>query len=396
MTDISCINNVIVIGAGVMGSGIAQVALMAGYEVTLVDLRKQFVNDGIAKIKAGLIKVHTKGKLGVGVSIDRILAKCKTSTDLAFAVKDADFVFEAVTEKLKIKKDVCNIVMANSPPHCIFASNTSTFSITEIAADSSRPEKVIGMHFFLPVILQCCVEVMKGEKTTNEALDIGVTVGRTLPCLKGKRLSVRIDKESLGFIANRLLIPPLIYVNWILDQAYERGIPWEQIDADAGAGQLVSMGPCELSDYLGIDASYNSLKSFEKSVSPDFAPGKIMTKLIDEGNLGKKTGKGFYDWKEGRPKIDLSRKVGLFNPEILLAIQLNEGCKLLEEGVVSGYKIIDEVMVRGTSMPGPFGAGKNNFTKWSQMLENIAEKTEKSYLKPCKLMKSGGFINMRK
>ena len=396
MTDISCINNVIVIGAGVMGSGIAQVALMAGFEVTLVDLRKQFVNDGIAKIEAGLIKVHTKGKLGVGVSIDRILAKCKTSTDLAFAVKDADFVFEAVTEKLKIKKDVCNIVMANSPPHCIFASNTSTFSITEIAADSSRPEKVIGMHFFLPVILQCCVEVMRGEKTTNEALDIGVTVGRTLPCLKGKRLSVRIDKESLGFIANRLLIPPLIYVNWILDQAYERGIPWEQIDADAGAGQLVPMGPCELSDYLGIDASYNSLKSFEKSVSPDFTPGKIMTKLMNEGNLGKKTGKGFYDWKEGKPKINLSRKAGLFNPEILLAIQLNEGCKLLEEGVVSGYKIIDQVMVRGTSMPGPFGAGKNNFTKWSQMLENIVEKTEKSYLKPCKLMKSGGFINMRK
>jgi enoyl-CoA hydratase/3-hydroxyacyl-CoA dehydrogenase len=396
MIVLSNIKNVVVVGAGVMGTGIAQTTLMAGYNVTLVDINDEFVNDGVVKIREGLKKVEGKGKLGEGVLIAELLARCKKSIDLASAVKDADFVFEAIVEKLDVKKNVCNLVMTNSPSHCIFASNTSTLSITEIAESSQRPDHVIGMHFFLPVILQCCVEVMKGEKTSDKSLDTGVAIGEKLPCLKGRRFTVRIEKESLGFIANRLLIPPLIYVNWILDRAYEKGISWEQIDSDAGAGQLVPMGPCELSDYLGIDASYNSMKSYERSLSPDFAPGKVFTKLMTEGNLGKKTGQGFYDWRDGKPKINLSKKAGLFQPEILLAIQLNEGCKLLEDKVVSGYKIIDEVMVKGTSMPGPFSAGKNNYKTWSKLLEDISEKTGKKYLKPCDLMKSGDFIKIRK
>ena len=379
-----------------MGQGIAQVSLMAGYNVTLIDIRKEIVNNGLEKIEQGLKKVKAKGKLEVGMSIADLMKNFHVSTDLVSAVKNVDFVFEAATEKMEIKKEVCNTVMENSPAHCIFASNTSTFRITEIAENSKRPEYVIGMHFFPPVPIQCCVEVMKGEKTLDDLLDICVALGERLPCVKGKRLSVRIEKESPGFIANRLLIPSLIYSNWIFDQAYEKNIPWEQIDADAGAGQLISMGPCQLNDYLGIDVSYNSLKSYEKYISPDFAPGKVFTKLVTEGNFGKKTGKGFYDWTRGIPNINLSKKAGLFNPEIHLAIQLNEGCKLLEEEVVSGYKIIDDIMLKGTSMPGPFSAGKLNFEKWSKLLEDIAEKTGKNYLKPSKLMKSGDFIEMRR
>jgi len=396
MVDISNINNVIVVGAGMMGHGISQVALMAGYNVTLVDIKEIFLDNGIAEIEKGLKKVESKGKLEEGISTMELMGKCKKSIDLASAVKDADFVFEAIVENIDIKKKVCNTVMNNSPSHCIFASNTSTFRITEIAKDSKRPEQVIGMHFFLPVILQCCVEVMKGKKTSDNVLDIGVSIGKKLPCLKGKRLSVRIEKESPGFIANRLLIPPLIYISWVLDQAYEKSIPWEQIDADAGAGQLVPMGPCQLMDYLGIDASYNSMKSYENYFSHDFAPSKVLTKLMEEGNLGRKTGKGFYNWTKGTPKINLSKKAGLFDPEILMAIQLNEGCKLLKEGVVSGYKIIDDVMLKGTSMPGPFSAGKNNFEKWSRLLGGIVKKTGKNYLKVCELMKTGEFRKKRK
>ena len=185
-------------------------------------------------------------------------------------------------------------------------------------------------------------------------------------------------------------------MNWILDQAYEKGIPWEQIDADAGVGQLVFMGPCQLADYVGIDVGYNSMKSYEKYISPDFAPGRVLTKLVTEGNLGKKTGKGFYDWTKGKPKINLSKKAGLFNPEVALAIQLNEGCKLLEENIVSSYKIIDKIMLKGTNMPGPFSVGRNNFEKWSKILKDIAEKSGKNYLKPCRLMKSGDFVKMRR
>ncbi|MBY9017771.1 MAG: 3-hydroxyacyl-CoA dehydrogenase family protein [Candidatus Lokiarchaeota archaeon] len=396
MVDISKIKNITVIGAGVMGYGIAQVALMAGFKVTLVDIKENILNNGLAKIEGGLKKAQIKGKLEEGASISNIMSRCRKSIDLSSAVKESDFVFEAVVEKLDIKKQICNLVMKNSPAHCIFASNTSTFRITDIAADSNRPENVIGMHFFLPVVLQCCVEVMKGEKTSDRVLDIGVEIGKRLPCLKGKRLSVRMEKESPGFIANRLLMPPIIYLSWIFDQAFDKGIPWEQIDADAEARKLIPMGPCELTDYLGVDTSYNVLKSYEKIFSPDFAPGKVLTKLVSEGNLGRKTGQGFYDWTAGKPEIRLDKKAGILNPEMSMAIMLNEGCKLLEENIVSGYKIIDDVMLTGTSMPGPFGPGKRNYIKWSKMLDEFVEISEKTYLRPCALMRSGGFINMRK
>jgi enoyl-CoA hydratase/3-hydroxyacyl-CoA dehydrogenase len=395
MVDISRVKNITVVGAGVMGYGIAQVALMAGFNVILVDVKENIVNNGLAKIEEGLKKAQIKGKLEEGISISSLMSRCRKSIDLLSSVKETDFVFEAVVEKLDIKKQICNLVMENSPPHCIFASNTSTFKITDIAADSNRPENVIGMHFFLPVVLQCCVEVMKGEKTSNDALDIGVELGKRLPCLKGKRFSVRIEKESPGFIANRLLMPPIIYLSWIFDQAFEKGIPWEQIDADAEARKLVPMGPCELTDYLGIDTTYNVLKSYEKMFSSDFAPGKVLTDLMTKGYLGRKSGRGFYDWTTGRPEINLTIKAGILNPEMTMAIMLNEGCKLLEENIVSGYKIIDRVMLAGTSMPGPFGPGKVNYEKWSKMLEDFVEISDKKYLKPCELMKSGGFINMR-
>ncbi len=399
MVDINNIKNIVVVGAGIMGQGIAQVSLMAGYNVTLVDIKDEFVDNGWKKIEESLEKVKNKGKLGDIGSIDDLMAKCSKSIDLSSAVKDADFIFEAVVEKMDIKKDVFKTCDENAPPHCILATNTSTFSITELATGSKRPEQIIGMHFFPPVFLQCCVELMKGEKTSDEVLDIGVAIGEKLPCLKGKRLSVRIEKETPGFIANRLLIPSSIYINWVLDQAYEKNIPWEQIDADAI--HIVQMGPCELLDYLGIDVAYNSLKSYEKYISPDFKPGKVITRMVEENKLGRKNGQGFYNWKEnltpkGRPKIDISSKAGLFNPEISMAIMLNEGCKLLEEKIVSGYKIIDNIMLKGVNMPGPFNAGRQNYEKWSIMLEDIAEKIGKNFLKPCKLMKSGDFIKMRR
>lgn len=395
MPDIKNIRNICVVGAGIMGQGIAQVSLMAGYNVMLIDINEKIVSKGVKKIEDGLRLIKTKGKLE-DISIGDLMQNCSKSIDLDSAVKNADFVFEAVIEKMNVKKKVVNTVMSNSPSHCAMASNTSTFKISDISKDVKRPEHVIGMHFFPPVANQCCVEVMKGEQTSEEVLDMCVILGEKLPCVKGKRLSVRIEKESPGFIANRLLIPNTIYTSWIFDQAFEKNIPWEQIDADAGVGRFVPMGPCQMTDYLGIDVTYNSMKSYEKTISPDFAPGRVLTKFINEGKLGKKTGEGFYDWTTGKPNINLTKKAGLFNPEIHLAIQLNEGCKLLEEAIVSGYKIIDEVMLKGTSMPGPFMAGKRNYQNWSKLLEEIAEKMGKSYLKPCDLMKSGKFIEMRK
>jgi 3-hydroxyacyl-CoA dehydrogenase len=185
-----------------------------------------------------------------------------------------------------------------------------------------------------------------------------------------------------------------MYINWLCDYAMDNGIPFENIDADVS--DLQQMGPCAKFDYLGLDVVYNSLKYFEENLSSDFAPGRALTKMVREGTLGKKTGKGFCEWtEEGKLKTKESPKAQLFNNELFMALQLNEGCRLLEEGVVTSYKVIDDTMLAGMSMPGPFGPGKRNFQKWSKLLDDFVHKSGKQYFKPCKLMKSGAFLDMK-
>ncbi|NVM30001.1 MAG: 3-hydroxyacyl-CoA dehydrogenase family protein [Candidatus Helarchaeota archaeon] len=388
------VKNIVIIGAGLMGHNVAQIALMTGYNVVLVDIKQEFIDNGIAMIEQGLKKLETKGKLGEGVTAVDVQTRLKTSLDLASAVKDADFVIEAVVEDMDVKKQVFQTCDENSPPNCVLATNTSTMSITEIATATSRSEKVCGMHFFNPPILMRLIEIIAGEKTSEETMDLGVKLGKSLACLRGKRYVPRVLKDRPGFIVNRLNAPVSIYLNYIFDLAAEKGIAWAQIDADAGS--IIPMGPCELSDYVGIDTSFHSQNYYAKTLSPDFNPGKIITKMMEEGKLGRKSGQGFFDWSKGRPKIDKSVKAGLFNVTASVAIMLNEGCRLLEEGVASGYKIIDEANMAGMNTPGPFGPGKKEYTKWVELLEKLAGETGKNYFRPCELMRSGGFLQMRK
>ena len=393
------INNIVVIGAGLMGHNVAQIALMAGYNVTIVDIKDEFINNGAAKIEEGLKKLEAKGTLGEGVKASDIMGRLKKTIDLASAVKDADLVIEAVIEKMDVKKDVFKTCDENAPENCILATNTSTMSITEIATATKREDKVIGMHFFNPPILMRLVEIIAGEKSSDEAMDIGVQFGESLPCLRGKRFVPKVLKDRPGFIVNRMNAPLQIYLNWVFDQAVEKGIPWEHIDGDAG--KLMPMGPMELADYVGIDTMYHVANYYAETLSPDFKPGKVISKMVEENKLGRKTGQGFYNWKEnltpkGRPKIDKSQKAGLFSPVFSMAIMLNEGCRLIEEGVVTGFKIIDDANMAGMNTPGPFSAGKSQYEKWSKMLEELADKTGKDYFRPCELMKSGEFVKMRK
>jgi enoyl-CoA hydratase/3-hydroxyacyl-CoA dehydrogenase len=388
------IKNIVMIGAGLMGHNAAQICLMAGYNVTLVDIKDEFVDAGVAKIDEGLKKLAAKGKLGEGITADSLMGNLKKTTDLASAVKNADFVIEAVVEKMDVKKEVFKTCDENAPPHCILATNTSTMSITEIATATKREDKVIGMHFFNPPILMRLVEIIAGEKSSEESMNAGVELGEKLPCLKGKRFVPKVLKDRPGFIVNRMNAPVQIYLNYVFDQAAEKGIPWNQIDADAAG--LMPMGPCELTDYVGIDTMFHVGNYYSETLSPDFKPGKVITKMVEENKLGRKSPQGFFDWSAGRPKIDKSQKAGLFVVENSMAIMLNEGCRLLEEGVVSGFKIIDEANMAGMNTPGPFGAGKKNFEKWSKILNDLADKTGKDYLRPCELMKSGGFVSMRK
>ncbi|MGB5910416.1 MAG: 3-hydroxyacyl-CoA dehydrogenase NAD-binding domain-containing protein [Promethearchaeia archaeon] len=391
------VKNVLVLGAGLMGSGIAQVSLMAGYNVTLVDIKDEFVDGGYAKIDEGMKKLEAKGALG-GVSAADMMVKCTKSIDLASAVKNVDMVIEAVIEKMDIKKQVCKTTIDNGPSHVIFATNTSTMSITEIGKDSGAPDRVCGMHFFNPVPLMRCIEVIKGVKTSDDTFNTAMDFAGKLPCLRGQRYIAPVLKDRPGFIVNRMNAPVQIYLNWVFDEIDRQGMSWERLDADAGG--KMPMPPCVLTDFVGLDTTFHVMNYYKETLSPDFEPGKVINELMEKGDLGQKTGKGFYDWSQGRDaimaKIKSAEPAGLFDLNTVFAIMLNEGCRILDEGIASGFKIIDDANMAGMNAPGPFGAGKKNYEQWANVLNDLADKTGNEYFRPINLMKSGEFSKMRK
>jgi enoyl-CoA hydratase/3-hydroxyacyl-CoA dehydrogenase len=372
---------------------------MAGYEkVFLNDVSLEIIDKGIGWMinnpETGLKNLESNGKLGQGLTYRNLLERLIKETDLKKAVKNADYVIEAVSEVMEIKKDVYKKLGEFTSKDTVLASNTSSMSITKLGEASGKPEKVIGMHFFSPVRNEL-IEITKGDKTSNESIDIGIAVGETLPATEGKRVIITLDKETPGHIANRVVGAIGPYYNWIFDQALEKKIPFEQIDADTS--DFGGLGICTMIDGIGVDTVYNVMKYFEETLSPDFAPSQVLVDMVENGNLGLKTGKGFYEWVQGElPERNLSKKAGLVDFEIFLAQQLNEGCRLLEQGIVKNYKMIDKAVNIGYRMPGPFIMNKNNYEKLSKKLEEAAILTGKSYLKPCKLMKSGEFLTMRK
>jgi len=395
MVDINHFNTFSVIGAGTMGHEIAQVALMAGFwRVYLNDLNRDILNKASNKIQNNLEKLYNKGKLRKEFTPDLLMSRLVTELNLLKAVSAADFIVEAIPEVMELKQELFSKLGEFSPDHAILATNTSTMSITKIAETSGKPEQVIGMHFFTPIVVLRLIELIKGEKTSQNTFDISFNIGQKFPALKGKRYIAKIEKESPGFIVNRLTIASSLILNWLLDTAMEKGIPIEKIDNDFISPP--DLGPYAKWDYLGLDVIYDSMTYFAKELSPEFKPGKTLSNLIKKGDLGRKTGRGLYEWVEDKPRIKTNEKAGFYNLEYYFAIQLNEGCRLLEEQIVSGYKIIDDTMLAGMDMPGPFSAGKRNYERWTQLLEKLARETGIKYLKPCDLMKSGKFIQMRK
>ena len=395
MLDINNINLIAVIGAGTMGHEIAQVALMGGYKtVILNDISKEILDKAAHKIENGLERLEAKGRLREGYTASSLMQNLILEKDLKKAVSKADFVFEAIPEIMNLKQELFEKLGKLSPEHTILATNTSTMSITEIASRSARHDKVIGCHFFTPIVVLRLIEIIKGNKTSIETVETTKKVCQRFPALKGKRFLPVLEKESPGFIVNRLTIAIGAYLNWLIDYAIENRIPLEQIDADTK--ELMEIGPVARWDYLGLDVIYNVMKYFEEILSPQFAPGKTLSKFVKEGRLGRKTGKGLFEWKEGKPIINKDIKAGLFNVDLSMALQLNEGCKLLEEGIVSNYKIIDDSMIAGMDTPGPFGVGKRNYKEWTKLIEDFVEKSGLTYFSPCELMKSGKFIQMRK
>ena len=378
-----------------MGHEIAQVALMGGFKtVILNDLTEDILDKASKRIAKNLGKLNKKGVMDPNYTNPDLIGNLIKETDLKEAVSNADFIIEVIPEIMVLKQDLFKRLGKFSQEHAILATNTSTMSITKIASLSGKPDKVIGCYFFTPIVILRLIEIIRGKRTSDKTVNITKNVCKKFPAVQGKRVLPILQKESPGFIVNRLMLSTSLYLNWLLEFSIENKIPLEEIDADAEF--LTEIGPFAKLDYLGLDTICNTMNYFTEVLSSEFSPCETITRLVNEGHLGRKTGKGLFEWKQGKPIISKDKKAGLFNIELFMAIQLNEGCKLLEEQIVNGYKIIDDTVMAGMNLPGPFGPGKRNYLKWTKLLENFAEESGINYVKPCNLLKTGKFLRMRK
>ena len=375
------VKKVTVIGAGDMGHGIAEVALLAGYRVAMQDIEQGFVDRGLTRIKESLDKLVEKQKV-TAENKNVMLGNIKTFVDIAEAVKDADLVIEAVPEIMGLKKKVFQALDSAAPKHAILASNTSNMSITEIASVTERPEQVVGMHFFNPAVLMKLVEVIKGDKTGEATVQLTYDLA-----LKMNKVPVRIEKDSIGFAYNRINAPTQI----LLGLMVERGMATpEEIDARMKKIGM-PMGPYELMDYVGLDVAYHGARYFSDRLSRDYEPPGWLKGKIDAGELGKKTGRGIFDWSKGRPEIDLSKAKEDFDPTILIAIQVNEATKLLEEGVVKSADEIDKAMASGGGSGfGPFQMARGiGYDRLARICEDLAREFGVKVFEPTETLKKG-------
>lgn len=287
MTDIK---KVTVLGAGLMGHGIAQVAAQIGkYEVNLRDVEQRFIDSGMNMIKDSLQRFVKKGQFSEAEA-KAILARIHPTLELKEAVSNSDLIIEAVPENLELKKSTFHEIDTYAPPHAIIASNTSSVSITEMASSTKRPEKVCGMHFFNPPQLMKLVEVIRGAKTSEETVQTILEVAR-----KMEKETVLVKKDSPGFIVNRILIPAL---NEAIALYWEGVADRDDIDKAIKLGLNWPMGPMMLLDYIGLDTTLAISDVLTRELDPKFHATTGLKQMVRAQLLGKKTGKGFYDWTQ--------------------------------------------------------------------------------------------------
>ncbi|MCP3944493.1 MAG: 3-hydroxyacyl-CoA dehydrogenase [Desulfobacteraceae bacterium] len=382
--DINNIKTIAVIGAGDMGHGIAQLALMAGYKVYLRDISQKMIDKGVARINKSLEKLESKKKItkaGIKKINSDLLVPC---INLAKAVSCADLVIEAIPEIMELKEETFKIMDDAAPEHTLFASNTSTMSISRIAMATRRPEKVFGLHYFNPAVIMKLVEVIRGEKTSDETLQIGYDFA-----LKTKKIPVRVQKDIPGFIVNRIQAAGKVLLNSLLDKKIIAPGSTDAVFRKTG----FPMGPFETMDYTGLDVNCHTHKYLAKSVHPDFKLGSFLTKKIKAGHLGKKTGKGIFDWSKGRPEIDLEKADNTFDPLDLVAVHVNEATKIIEAGACT-IKDIDPAIQNGMGTPqGPVIRVQQIPPKdLVARLERLATQFNKEIFKPSPMIKRGEYI----
>jgi 3-hydroxybutyryl-CoA dehydrogenase len=278
------VKSIMVIGAGQMGSGIAQVCAQAGYSVLLNDLKAEFVERGLGVMKKNLSRQVEKERM-TAEEMEAVLGNVTASTDLQDA-KNVDLIIEAAVENMEIKTKIFSQLDEIAPEHAILASNTSSLPITEIAAATNRPEKVIGMHFMNPVPVMKLVEIIRGLATTDEVYQTIEDLTKTL-----KKVPVEVN-DFPGFVSNRVLMP---MINEAVYTLYEGVASKEAIDEVMKLGMNHPMGPLTLADFIGLDTCLYIMETLHEGFGDDkYRPCPLLRKYVKAGWLGKKTGRGFY------------------------------------------------------------------------------------------------------
>jgi 3-hydroxybutyryl-CoA dehydrogenase len=291
------VKNVSVIGAGTMGNGIAHVFAQSGFQVTLVDVQAAQLEKALATIGKNLDRQVSKGSI-TDVQKTATLANITTNTSIADGVKNAHLVVEAATENIALKLDIFKKMDEAAPAGCVLATNTSSISITRIAAATRRPGQVIGMHFMNPVPVMKLVEIINGYATAPEITELTVALSKQLgktPC---------VVNDYPGFVANRILMP---MINEAIISLFEQVAGVEEIDTVMKLGMAHPMGPLQLADFIGLDVCLSILNVLHEGFgNPKYAPCPLLVNMVTAGKLGVKSGEGFYTYTPGSKELVVS------------------------------------------------------------------------------------------
>ncbi|MYL15388.1 3-hydroxyacyl-CoA dehydrogenase [Halorubrum terrestre] len=381
------VQRVAVLGAGNMGHGIAEVAALAGYDVSLRDINDELVQNGYDQIEWSLGKLAEKDRIGDDEA-DAALDRVEAFVDLEDALDGADVVVEVVPEKMAIKKDVYDEVVEHAPDEAVFVTNTSSLSITELSEVTDRPERFCGMHFFNPPVRMDLVEVISGKHTSEDTLELIEGLAESM----GKT-PVRVRKDSPGFIVNRILVPLMNEAAWIVESG---DATMEAVDSTTKFDMGLPMGSFELADQVGVDVGYHVLEYMHEVLGDAYRPCPLLGEKVEAENLGKKTGKGFYDYEDGDGAQIPSDAIDADVRRRLLAVMANETAGLIGNDVADADDI-DEAVKLGAGFPdGPAKlADEEGLDTLVETLDALAEETGEARYEATDYLReaaeSGGF-----